>query len=192
MQGVREKGIILNKLRFSWSSNPIFTYYYRLRPWRFPISINDIYSDSLSHQELKEILLSQEMERFYNFSLGIIRKPDFGLKTWIADTEIHCVLYSYGFDNDDDSCKHVIDLDDDEPVLLGLPYRTLYVLSPVPLDGDILLNYCSCVYSVNDYRLDTTFVRQLRELQGDTLSPEEYQEWMEKREEFKRKEFGLE
>jgi len=113
----------------------------------------------------------------------------FGIKTYLNDTILYCVSYSYGFDNDDDSLKVVYkyyELYDARKL-----NNILYMISPIPLNGDIFYHW-EAVQSVNDYRLDTTFVHQLRELQGDTLTPEEYEESMRKREEFRRKEFRLE
>ncbi len=111
----------------------------------------------------------------------------FGIKTYLNDTILYCVSYSYGFDNDDDSLMVVYkysELDDARTLK-----EILYMISPVPLNGDVFCHW-EAVQSINDYRLDTVFVRKLRELQGDTLAPEEYEEWMRKREEFRRKGFG--
>ena len=181
---------------------------------RYPISTNEIVTTSNWSAELYKEFYQYHTEVpwywYFRPYLHLVKWPDYGIKTYLDDTLnpkvdkalvtplgiktylndtiLYCVSYSYGFDNDDDSLKVVYtyyELYDARKL-----NNILYMISPIPLNGDIFLGWD--VRSVNDYRLDTTFVRQLRELQGDTLTPEEYEESMRKREEFRRKEFRLE
>jgi hypothetical protein len=180
---IREKSIILAKLKNPWPfSDPIFIYADQFRPWRLPMSLKEIRENSRSREALNEVFRLRDNERIFYWVPGIVRKPDFGLKTWIADTLIYCTIYSYGFDNDDDSLKKIINLNTNEQSTCSTPYVNLYLLSPIPLDGDIELTGYRLILSIYDFHLDTTFVRQLFELLGDTLSPEGREVWLKKRE----------
>lgn len=149
---------------------------------RYPMSIDDILTSSEWSADLyREFLHTQ---RYKLWHLPLTKWPDYGIKTYLDDTLIYSISYSYGFDNDNDSLRKVYY----NYELIGAKSlkNVLYLIAPLSLDGDIFLNWN--VRSVNDYRFDTTFVRQLWELQGDTLSPKEYEKWLKKRKDFFEKE----
>jgi hypothetical protein len=145
---------------------------------RYPMSVDEILTTSEWSAELYREFYQTWRYRLWH--IPFTKWPDYGIKTYLDDTLIHCISYSFGFDNDNDSLRKVYY----NYELMGAKSlkNVLYLVSPLPLDGDIFLGWD--VRSVNDYRFDTTFVRQLWELQGDTLSAEKYENWLKKREEF--------
>jgi len=188
---IKERNIITGKMAFSSPMLNVIEPFFK-QAQRYPLRLEEVITSKKMYDEINNIYNTCLKPNYLQIlTLNLLNKPNFAVKTWLADTIVHCRIYCYGFDYDDDNLKNEVDLYGNRRLFLSIPFLSLYILSPIALDGDIILPtvWSSSIY---DYRLDTTFVRQLRELQGDTLSPEEYKEWLKKREEFKRKEFGLE
>jgi hypothetical protein len=115
-----------------------FTYKYD----RYPLRISEMMMDANIRGKLEDdypVSVSYKIMRGAPFRL-LTKKPDFNIKTYIEDTLVHCVLYSYGFDYDDDSLKHIA-FDYHESMLPNPSAGLWYILSPVPLDGDIIIEH---------------------------------------------------
>ena len=143
---------------------------------RFPMSINEI----VGNRTCDELLMQKDkipsiQKPFF------LPQPSYGIKTWFEDTVIYSAFYSYGLDYDDDSLhkKYHFILNTD---LMNTWEYAKYILIPFCDNGDIIVFMIH--RHVNDPRLDTTFVHKIRKLHGDTLSSEQYERWLKKREEF--------
>lgn len=177
---VLERSLILGKLRHRFFQlDPIDPF---LREHhQYPVHIEEL-DQVLLKTQLDDIYRLRSREKILYWNPGLVKKPDFSVKTWIDDTTVYCQMYAFGFDNDDDKLNKEIENPIFRPssYIYGIPLIILYLLSPVALDGDIghPPQYSSSIF---DPELDTNFVRQIWELQGDTLTTEEYYKWLEKR-----------
>jgi len=147
---------------------------------RFPLNIYEIIDDRIYWEFLRQDEVPSIQRPF------LLPQPRYGIKTWLEDTLIYSAVYSYGLDYDDDSLNTV-----KYSVLRDKWMNTweyaIYIIVPFCNNGDIIVDMWN--YHVGDPRLDTTFVREIRELYGDTLSPKEYELWLKRREEYKNKRF---
>ncbi len=170
---IRERIILVRYIYRSFSKveNTFTTYIWKYH--RYPLNFEELQRDTLGIR----LLSTYESYPLVEKPL-FLKEPKYGIKTELTDTLIFTVLYSYGLDYDDDSLKRKYYFG---PLLKRTNYIQ-YILSPIPIDGDLYIRGLG--QSIWDPFFDTVFVRQLFELHGDTLSPEEYNVWMEKRKEY--------
>jgi hypothetical protein len=113
---------------------------------RYPYSVEELKADVVIDSMLRRASYGAAeydhviSRMLFCSPLRIVKKPEFGIKTYIEGTLVHCVLYSYGFDYDDDSLKHIA-FDYHESMLPNPSAGLWYILSPVPLDGDIIVGH---------------------------------------------------
>lgn len=136
-----ERCLIIKGLEHISFEHPIFWYFNTNK--RFPKNINEAKEYSEFNKMMNEFCKYIDS----NIDLGLVRIPEFGIKTFLEDSVLICKLYSYGFDNDDDNGSPSIDLKNEireyHPFLLWVPKIFWYVVAPIPLDGDILLCWMS-------------------------------------------------
>jgi hypothetical protein len=133
-QGV--KANIVSAIYFSWIRALSTMYLSKYN--RYPTSFKDIETNlsPLYHEALRDI----RMWGPYNI---FARWPKYGIKTYVEDTLVYCILYSYGFDYDDDSLK-IVFCEGGRQTLRD----EIYIISPIALDGDILIG--GAVTSIHD------------------------------------------
>jgi hypothetical protein len=153
---------------------------------RYPMSMEEIKKDTIASRwfdddYVKNIYEHDPDEPHWALRPFLLKVPDYGVTVWLEDTLIYSVLYIDGFDYDDDSLKKEYNFDYHWRSPNNWDYIR-YILLPLPWDGDIYIE--GYVRSIYDPWFDTTFVRQILEIYGDTLSPDEYQEWLRKRAEY--------
>lgn len=174
---IRERDkIMMNADLLLYSSTEGYFRYMLKEHGRLPMNILEISSDS------SEGIIPRGYDRPAVYKPFILKQPKLGIKTWIDDTMIHSVLYSYGLDYDDDKLTRSYYF-----LLNPSTYNTWdyikYVISPVPMTGDVIVRWIE--HHIAYPYFDTVFVRELMEKHGDTLTIDEYNMWLEKREELR-------
>lgn len=134
---------------------------------RFPFTISELYDDSIIREKLnseyKQNLIS---EIITGSPINLVKKPQFGVRTFISGEQIHTILYSYGFDFDDDSLKHVAF--DYYKYMSQHPNEGLwYILSPISTNGDIVIEHI--MDNINNPRWSKWFIDSLLVLQNGKL-----------------------
>ncbi len=180
---IRDRKIIIqNKYNSFLRTNQAYSSF-MLKYHRYPMSMEEIRKDTVAGRwfdddYVKTIYTRDPDEIHWALRPLLLKVPDYGVYTWLEDTIIHTRLYIYGFDYDDDSLKKEYNFNFRWHSLNNWDYIK-YMLLPLPWDGDIYIEgYVSSIY---DPWFDTSFVRQILEIYGDTLSPDEYKEWLKKR-----------
>lgn len=133
---------------------------------RFPFTVSELHDDSIACRKLNSEYTQNLISELVTGSpINIVKKPQFGLRTFISGEQIHTILYSYGFDFDDDSLKYVAF--DYYEYMSQRPNEGLwYILSPISTNGDIVIEHI--MDNVNNTRWPKWFIDSLLVLQvGD-------------------------